>query len=829
MQTYQQFKQAQTVTDLYEAPDAKDYHKWVQEANRISDPATYVINDENDFDDGEPNYLEKKRQEMEEAKAQFEPGEPPEIPPDDDGGPGPWGEDLSKSAPKPKVEAPPPSPVDTARQSNPGMAISNTGNFKQTGTLPNGTKFVQAGNNVNTIKTPQQMMSGGRTTKLVQAPLVKTQSYNDFKKRADYIGNLGWYYRRAERDANDKGTHFEQQLAKFERLKKDVALMMAGAKQLSSGYSGESTLSSADKTKPVQALYMSSPSLKKDKIWGYRHDWDNPDLLTWKEWLRRAGNAIRRDKRYIAREVRNGVKDPWPRELESHMENAGTFYAKNGEDNIGSTEPKSGADSDIVALIDEAYPNGTAPKTIAKIRNMADTSFRRMKDINDEIKKVRATVGYDYSPMENELDEEWDDLHDKFDKNFSSELKKVQSYQAFKKEADYIGSLDDWLVSHDSRVKAPEQTYAPGISDRAKEFQEGLAYDVARWRYLHDAMKGLKAGKDTMLDMDASDYEPILDSEKGKRLKSLIVETPYGQNALPWKDWKTFMNSLVKRDQQKLKRNNEHSVDLVNWALRNAGLYYAKTGENSLGGYVSWASPDRLRKLVDLAYAGEEIPENIKKHLTTQDKVAMQTYEEFIKTAADEQAPWYTGIQDWIKENPNLAAGGTALLAAAPLYLLGRGFGKKRDRLLGLLTAVAGGGAAFYGMKNWGVPWLAGLGQATATTAPAPSKGSNTVMPTNTYGFNPHAAPAEQPVKTQAQQKQAPVKTQQPASNTVPVANGGGKRTDAYVKGIQQFRQNMEAKFGPADKWKPELLQHYQLQAKNFFNDPTYKMQLPGK
>ena len=380
MQTYQQFKQAQTVTDLYEAPDAKDYHKWVQEANRISDPATYVINDENDFDDGEPNYLEKKRQEMEEARAQFEPGEPPELPPDDDGGPGPWGEDLSKSAPKPKVEAPPPSPVDTARQNNPGMAISNTGNFKQTGTLPNGTKFVQAGNNVNTIKTPQQMMYGGRTTKPVQAPLVKTQSYNDFSKQA-----------------------------------------------------------------------------------------------------------------------------------------------------------------------------------------------------------------------------------------------------------------------------------------------------------------------------------------------------------------------------------------------------------------------------------------------------------------ADEQAPWYTGIQDWIKENPNLAAGGTALLAAAPLYLLGRGFGRKRDRLLGLLTAIAGGGAAFYGMKNWGVPWLAGLGQEAATTAPESPKGSNTVMPTNTYGFNPHAAPAKQPAKAQAQQKQAPVKTQQPASNTVPVANGGGKRTDAYVKGIQQFRQNMEAKFGPADKWKPELMQHYQLQAKNFFNDPTYKMQLPGK
>lgn len=201
MQTYQQFKQAQTVTDLYEAPDAKDYHKWVQEANRISDPATYVINDENDFDDGEPNYLEKKRQEMEEAMAQFEPGELPELPSDDDGGPGPWGEDLSKSAPKPKVEAPPPSPVDTARQNNPGMAISNIGNFKQTGTLPNGTKFVQAGNNVNTIKTPQQMMAGGRTIQKqttdfqqpTQGGLMKTQSYKEFLKTNGLDKQAEWY------------------------------------------------------------------------------------------------------------------------------------------------------------------------------------------------------------------------------------------------------------------------------------------------------------------------------------------------------------------------------------------------------------------------------------------------------------------------------------------------------------------------------------------------------------------------------------------------------------------------------------------------------------
>ena len=101
--------------------------------------------------------------------------------------------------------------------------------------------------------------------------------------------------------------------------------------------------------------------------------------------------------------------------------------------------------------------------------------------------------------------------------------------------------------------------------------------------------------------------------------------------------------------------------------------------------------------------------------------------------------PWYKGIANWAKDNPELASGSAAALSAVPLYLLGRGFGKKRDRMLGLLTALLGGGAVYYGMKNWGTPWVAGHAQKPAVTpAPEAQKGSNGVMPTNSYGFNPH-------------------------------------------------------------------------------------------
>ena len=94
----------------------------------------------------------------------------------------------------------------------------------------------------------------------------------------------------------------------------------------------------------------------------------------------------------------------------------------------------------------------------------------------------------------------------------------------------------------------------------------------------------------------------------------------------------------------------------------------------------------------------------------------MQSYKEFIKTAAEGETKWYNDVQNWMKENPEITAGGAAALTSIPLYLLGRGFGKKRDRMLGLLTALVGGGAAYYGMKNWGVPWLAGLGQSNSGT-----------------------------------------------------------------------------------------------------------------
>lgn len=214
----------------------------------------------------------------------------------------------------------------------------------------------------------------------------------------------------------------------------------------------------------------------------------------------------------------------------------------------------------------------------------------------------------------------------------------------------------------------------------------------------------------------------------------------------------------------------------------------------------------------------------------------MQSYTEYIQTKGlNKEAEWYNDVQNWAKENPNLAAGGTAALAAIPLYLLGRGFGKKRDRTFGLITALLGGGAAFYGMKNYGLPWLTSLGQAPVApkTQPAPST-TNQHLPTTT-GMDSRTSsrlesPKKQPPAKPAAKTVNPTESskRQNAVASKPV-NGGGKRTPAYTAGIAQFRQQLESKYGPADKWSPDLMTHYQTQASQFYNDPTYKMRMPGE
>lgn len=89
------------------------------------------------------------------------------------------------------------------------------------------------------------------------------------------------------------------------------------------------------------------------------------------------------------------------------------------------------------------------------------------------------------------------------------------------------------------------------------------------------------------------------------------------------------------------------------------------------------------------------------------------------------QTPWYTKAWDatsnWMKENPHLTAGAGALLTAGAIYPVARGWGRDRNRALGILAALAGGGLAYWGINKWLTPYKAATNTtpAPATTAPA--------------------------------------------------------------------------------------------------------------
>lgn len=68
---------------------------------------------------------------------------------------------------------------------------------------------------------------------------------------------------------------------------------------------------------------------------------------------------------------------------------------------------------------------------------------------------------------------------------------------------------------------------------------------------------------------------------------------------------------------------------------------------------------------------------------------------------------WYSGLYNWMQQNPNMSAGMGALLSGALMYGLGAGNGRRRNHALGLILALLGGGATWYGMQNWLSPQVA--------------------------------------------------------------------------------------------------------------------------
>lgn len=84
-------------------------------------------------------------------------------------------------------------------------------------------------------------------------------------------------------------------------------------------------------------------------------------------------------------------------------------------------------------------------------------------------------------------------------------------------------------------------------------------------------------------------------------------------------------------------------------------------------------------------------------------------------TQPKQDPKWYSGIYNWMQNNPNLSAGMGALLSGGLLYGLGAGTGKKRNHALGLILALLGGGATYYGMNRWLTPSQAPAGAAQTT------------------------------------------------------------------------------------------------------------------
>lgn len=201
MQTYAEFKKtAQTVTDVWTPgmmtpQEAADYHKSVQEANKISDAYTYTVPDDSDFDDGGPTYFDLKRQEMEDARAaRF--GEEHRFAEDasdilSDDGPGEFGEDLGAPAEPPSVPKTPmpPKPPTVQTKTTPTVFVAtNTGadlnKMYQNATNPvNPTGRRNVAGSTTYKPAPSSFKQPTQADVTPKTPMKKLQSYQEFRTK----------------------------------------------------------------------------------------------------------------------------------------------------------------------------------------------------------------------------------------------------------------------------------------------------------------------------------------------------------------------------------------------------------------------------------------------------------------------------------------------------------------------------------------------------------------------------------------------------------------------------------------------------------------------
>lgn len=192
--------------------------------------------------------------------------------------------------------------------------------------------------------------------------------YIDFKKRADYIGNLDAYMNDNTKFMSDtlrfKGDGLSSDIDQYNRLKKAVKLMLAGKSPLTSNWASSARIAERDKNKPLQALYVETPY--------------GADVVSWDEWKRMAQEAIRRDK-----------KERYPDELNWMLRNSGFFYAKTGENAMGNAEPAwGGPRANMVKMFDKAYGKKLAPERIQKVRDIANSVLADVQDMTARQEKL---------------------------------------------------------------------------------------------------------------------------------------------------------------------------------------------------------------------------------------------------------------------------------------------------------------------------------------------------------------------------------------------------------------------------------------------------------
>lgn len=150
----------------------------------------------------------------------------------------------------------------------------------------------------------------------------------------------------------------------------------------------------------------------------------------------------------------------------------------------------------------------------------------------------------------------------------------METYIDFVKKADYVGNIDSYMVDKPEFLQATLET-------DGTQFER----DIDQYKRLRKALKLMLKGRGPLASGLGSDS--ITKTDKSAPVKELYIETPYGENILPFSDWQKLVRNAIRRDKYALNRG-DNTPDNLAWILRDSGYFYADTGEDSLGAAEEW-------------------------------------------------------------------------------------------------------------------------------------------------------------------------------------------------------------------------------------------------